>query len=103
MRAESRPAGPITSAWSEWTESLGSATIAIREHMNHARSQLLQTSGEVADRVLKSASGTAKYTLHQRCMANALGFGPDDVAPRCAPDRRRQHWARPKPAHCAGL
>ena len=69
----------------EWTGSFGSATIAIREHMNHSRSKLLQGSGEDDDRVHKSASGTAKYTLHQRCMANALGFGPDDTAPKHAP------------------
>ena len=59
----------------EWSASLGSATIAIREKMNHRRSQELCSSGEDADRVRKSASGTAKYTLHQRCMAHALGFG----------------------------
>ena len=69
----------------EWTGSFGSATIAIREHMNHSRSKLLQGSGEDDDRVHKSASGTAKYTLRQRRMANALGFGPDDTAPKHAP------------------
>ena len=77
-----------------WTESIGSATIAIREHMNHMRSNLLQGSGENADRLLKSASGTAKYTLHQRVMAHALGFGPDHIAPRLMSAFWKSEWPR---------
>ena len=58
------------------------------------RSQQLERSGEDADRVSKSASGTAKYTLHQRVIAHSLGFGPDDVAPRLMSAFWESEWAQ---------
>ena len=78
----------------EWTASLAAAASSIREHMNHARSQRLEGSGEDADRVHKSASGTAKYTLHQRAIAHTLGFGPDHVAPMLMSAFWASEWPR---------
>jgi len=75
-------------------EFLGHGTIAIRKHMNHMRSNLLQGTGENAERLLKSASGTAKYTLHQRVMAHALGFGPDYMAAQLMSVFWSSEWPR---------
>ena len=63
--------------------------------MSQARIQRLRESGEDAERVLKSASGTAKYTMHMRYVAHALGFGPDSLAACFMPLFWRSEWPEP--------
>jgi len=94
-----RPAGvgsPAegSSSTDDWTASLAACATAIRDQMNHTRSRLLQGSGEDADRVRKSASGTAKYTMHQRAIAHTLGFGGDHLAPVLMGAFWASEWSR---------
>ena len=59
-------------------QSLATAATYIRD-LSNAR-MLQNQSGRSGLRVQKSASGTAKYTMHCRCLAHALGFGTDNLA-----------------------
>lgn len=73
--------------------SLAAVSTAVRDHLTQqCARQLRESSTNDAERVLKSASGTAKYAMHQRYLAHALGFGPDSVACMLLPIFWRSEW-----------
>ena len=51
-------------------------------------------SFESGDRVQRTASGTAKYTLHLRYLAHRLGFGSDHLAAKLMPAFWETEWPR---------
>ena len=58
---------------------LGDLLRAIRQKQTHAMHLSTEEHGR-DDRLARSASGTSKFTMHQRYLAHCLGFGPDDMA-----------------------
>ena len=82
----------LRSLASQWSGSLADAADKLRDRLNRERSLALASEGEDSGRIQKSASGTAKYTLHQRCIAHALGFGPDHLAPRLMSTFWKSEW-----------
>ena len=73
-------------------EFILAAATGIRDHLKQQRVQQLRESGINTDRVLKSASGTAKYTMHQQYLAHAIGFGTDSRACKLMPLFWRSEW-----------
>jgi methyltransferase (TIGR00027 family) len=83
-----RPAAapPPTPAVSAVADALGRLAEAIPTHC---------AGRHVAgDRVARSASGTAKYTLRLRYLAHALGFGTDPLAAKLMPTFWETEWPR---------
>ena len=54
--------------------------------------RLEQDRSADALRIKRSASGTAKFTMHMRYLAHSLGFGPDDLACHFLPLFWRSEW-----------
>ena len=72
--------------------ALGDLLRGIRREQTHAMREEAARRGTDA-RLHGSASGTGKFTMHQRYLAHCLGFGPDSMAAHFL----REFWASEMP------
>lgn len=77
----------------ELSSLLQKFTRDIEAHM-YRRMIVCQKSNRDGQRIHRSASGTAKLTMHMRYLANELRFGPDNMAQHFLPLFWASEWPR---------